>query len=185
MENPATTQVSLETIKEHMAEVKARAGFFVTQRRKDRNLYALLAETMALCETVRREGLEEALRQDIVARDLHGRNRVYVEQGSDVFLIVGRFVFEPEINRAASWRYTAALREADKRGLRSDELVEWLRSQGGINALFLARPVQARTARTKTLHLNTQITVPKDGAFTVTLRRDHRGFFDVVEQSNG
>ena len=170
----------LDDVHQRMQTLKAKAGFFVTQRRRDIDLYALLAETLAVCEIVQREKLEESLRRAVAARQSDDKNRSYIEQGSDVFVVVGRFVFEPEINRAASWRYSATLREASKRGLRSTNLVEWLRANGGMNALFRARPVRARTARTKTLHLNTQVEVPKTGPFTLTLRRDQRGFFDVL-----
>ena len=175
--------MNLTEIKARMAEVKQRAGFFVNQRRKDGELYEMLAETLAICETVATtDGMEDALREDIAARERNGRNRVYTERQSDVFVVVGRFVFEPEINRAASWRYSATLREAAKRGLTSRDLPLWLREHGGINALFRGRPVKARTSRTKTLHLNTQIEVSKDHAFTLTLRRDARGFFDVIHE---
>ena len=176
---------TLEDIENRMRALKTKAGFFVNQRRKDRDLYSLLAETLAVCETVQQGGMAEQLRQAVATRDIDGKNRSYVEQGSDVFVLVGRFVFEPEINRAASWRYSATLREASKRGLDSAGLVQWLRENGGINALFRGRPVQARTARTKTLHLNQQIEVPKGEAFTLTLRRDSRGFFDVMEVNDG
>ena len=174
---------ALGDIKAQMAEAKKKAGFFVTQRRRDIDLYAMLAETLAVCERVEAEGLEDALREDIAQRDRDGRNRTYVERNSDVYVLVGRFVFEPELNRAASWRYSATLREAAKAGLRSGELADWLRENGGINALFRARPVAARTARTKTLHLNAQVEVPKGRPFQIRLQRDKKGFFDVLEIS--
>jgi hypothetical protein len=172
--------MTLEAIKSRMADVKQRAGFFVTTRRKDLALYAMLAEALSVCEQVEAEGLEEALREDIAQRAVHGKNRSYVERNVDIYVVVGRFIFEPEINRAAAWRYCATLREAAKAGLRSDDMELWLRENGGINALFKSRPVKARTARTKTLHLNQQIEIPKGRAFTIRIARDHRGFFDVV-----
>ncbi|MBA4282018.1 hypothetical protein [Ralstonia sp.] len=173
------------TFRQDVAALKSRAAFFISQRRKDVDLYQVLADCLAICERAELSGEVEALRGEHLAAERARGKRAYFEQGADVFLIVGRAVFEPEVNRAASWRYTATLREAAKRQIRSVELVEWLREQGGINALFKARPVEARTARTKTLHLNAQVEVPKDGPFTLTLRRDARGFFDVLEAANG
>ena len=171
---------ALEHLRTRIAAVKGKAGFFVTQRRKDVELYGVLAECLALCETAERDGLTEALRQEVCSKPLDGRNRSYVEGQSDIFLIVGRLVFEPETARAATWRYSATLREASKAGIHSASLVDVLRSGGGINAFFRGRPVKSRTCHTKTLHLNAAIEVPKDADFTVTLRRDARGFFDVV-----
>lgn len=168
------------TIDDQIAALKGRARFFISQRRKDVDLYQVLADCMAICERAELDGDIDRLRADFIARERATGKRAYFERDADAFLIVGRSVFAPEVNRAACWRYTATMREAAKRQIRPGELVDWLRSQGGINALFKARPVEARTARTKTLHLNAQIKVPKDAAFTITLRRDARGFFDVV-----
>lgn len=171
------------TIESDIADLKGRAAFFISQRRKDIDLYQVLADCMAICERASLEGEVDRLRRDFLARQKDEGRRAYFEGDPDVFLIVGRSVFEPEVNRAACWRYTATMREAAKRQIRSTDLVEWLRSQGGINALFRARPVEARTARTKTLHLNEPLDVPKDEPFTITLKRDARGFFDLVRTS--
>lgn len=168
------------SIESDIAALKSRAAFFISQRRKDIDLYQVLADCMAICERADLDGEVQRLRSDFLARQKQEGRRAYFEADPDVFLIVGRSVFEPEVNRAACWRYTATMREAAKRQIRSGELVEWLRSSGGINALFRARPVAARTARTKTLHLNAPIDIPKGEPFTLTLRRDDRGFFDVL-----
>lgn len=171
----------MDDLMQRVRNAKERAGFFLSQRRKDLDLYGLLADTLAICEHVDAEGLLDTFREQVAAAPANGRNRVYTESGSDVYLVVGRAVFEPEINRAASWRYSATLREAAKRGLHSDRLANWLRGNGGVNALFRARPVKARTARTKPLFLTSQIEVPKDEVFTLRLRRCANGFFDVIE----
>jgi hypothetical protein len=161
-------------------DLKARASFFMSNRRKDIDLYRLLADCMSLCERVEMTGQLEGLKTRFLQEQKARGRRAYFEKNSDVFLIVGRCVFEPEINREASWRYIAAMREAHSRQIRPENLVEWLRSEGGINVLFKSRPLEARTAKTKTLNLNEPIEVPKDGSFTLTLKRDERGFFDVV-----
>jgi hypothetical protein len=181
MDDPADDL--LDTLFGEIEAVKRRAGFFMSQRRKDLDLYTLLSDTLTLCEQVEAGGHLEAMRRRVAAQPQAGRNRVYTEARSDVYVVVGRAVFEPELNRAASWRYSATLREAAKRQLRGAELGQWLRENGGINALFRARPVAARTARTKTLHLTTQVEVPRVGEVTLRLRRKSNGFFDVVSSS--
>lgn len=168
------------TLDDEIADLKRRSKFFVNQRRKDAGLYSVLADCLALCERVAGTPELERIRAATVAAQRADGKRAYFERDPDVYLIVGRAVFEPEANRAASWRYTATLREAAKRGLRSTDLVVWLKENGGINALFRGRPVEARTATTKTLHLKSPVTVPKEGRFSLTLARDARGFFDVV-----
>lgn len=173
------------TIEDDIVGLKRRASFFISQRRKDLDLYQLLADTLAICERASLEGEVNRLKAEFLARRKDEGRRVYFEGDPDVYLIVGRAVFEPEINRAASWRYTATLREASKLQLRSGDLVEYLRTNGGVNALFKARPVEARTSTTKVLNLTRPITVPKEQNFKVTLRRNSRGFFDVMEGPSG
>jgi len=167
-----------------ISALKQRAAFFISQRRKDIDLYDVLADCMALCERARDTGELKRLQDDFLARERAGGRRAYFERNADEYLIVGRYVFEPEVNRAACWRYTATMREAAKRQISPANLVAWLREQGGINALFRTRPVAARTAKTKTLHLTTAVTVPKDAPFTLTLQREPNGFFRVVEPPN-
>lgn len=158
--------------------LRDRASFFVTQRRKDLDLYRVLGDCMCLCAACSDADLEE-FRRRVLARAT-GR-RSYFEAGADAFLIVGRYVFEGQDKRRdATWRYTAVMREAAKRQISGSDLPDWLASNGGVNALFKSRPVAARTTTTKTLNLNQPISVPKDEAFTITLSRDARGFFDVV-----
>ena len=169
------------SIYDRVDALRDRATFFVSQRRKDIDLYKVLADCLAICEEASAMGLLDDLKKRVIQAPDYGRNRQYLNANADVYLVVGRLVFEGEKQRAATWRYTATLREAAKNNIASSDLVDWLRSNGGINALFKARDVKTRTAKTKTLNLNQQIEVPKDGAFTVTLRRDARGFFDVIE----
>jgi len=174
-----------DAVYDRISDLKRRASFFVSQRRKDIDLYEVLADCMAICEQAEAAGMVETLKKDfLIKRQSEATGRVYFETDPDVYLVVGGLVFEPEVNRAACWRYTATLREAAKVGIAAADLTDWLRRNGGINALFKGRPVQARTARTKTLNLNTQVAVPNDSPFTLTLRRDSRGFFDVIDQKD-
>jgi hypothetical protein len=167
------------TIDDRLAAVREKARFFAGKRRSDADLYVVLSECLAICETAEAEGQTDALKQRYL-RGKEGSNRRYFERDADVYLIVGRIVFEHESNRAACWRYTATMREAAKLDISAGELPGWLLANGGINALFRTRPVTARTCKTRTLHLTKAIEVNKSGAFTVTLRRTATGFFDVV-----
>ena len=163
--------------------LRERARFFAARRRSDGELYTLLGACLAVCEDVQREGRTSEVADAVRAKPARGRSRVYVERGSDVFHLVGRLVFEDDERRSANaHRYGATLREAAKQGIGGADLAGWLAENGGINALFRRRPVDARTLSTRTLHLNAPVTVPRDGTpFTVTLRHDGAGFFDVVE----
>jgi hypothetical protein len=163
--------------------LRSRAGFFRKQRRSDGELYHLLAQCLAMCEQCDRDpGLLDALKEAHLA-SLEGRR--YFETGADAPLVVGRMVFGGGHGREAAWRYTACMREAQKRQIASGDLPGWLMEHGGLNALFLGRPVKSRTAATKILHLSSRIRVPKDENFTVTLRRTERGHFDVISIIGG
>lgn len=156
-------------------------------RRKDGDLYALLALCLGICEDViasqREDELREIFRVSVDKRgeNNRGRGRRYAYPSSDAYILVVRYVMDNEDSRANKSRYAQALRVAADRGVRSDGLVEWLIDNGGINTLFKSRPVETTEVRTKTLHLNQQVTMPKTGTTTLTLRMDHRGFYDVEE----
>lgn len=174
--------MKLEDIDDRVKSIKERAGFFMAKRRKDAELYQMLADTMELCETVQREGLEIQFRKRVAAQHPNGRNRVFTEKGSDIYVVVSRAVFEPEINRGTSWRYCSAMREAAKRRIPGCDLASWLADNGGVQTLFEGRGVLAKSVTTKTLHLNAPVTVSKSAVIVLTLKRDRRGYFDVVEQ---
>jgi hypothetical protein len=70
-----------------------------------------------------------------------------------------------------------------KRQILSDTLVDWVQENGGLLTLYQGRERSVTQFRVKTLHLNSRVTVPKDGMVTLTLRRDGRGFFDVLSRN--
>ena len=161
-------------------DLRARAGWFNAKRRSDGQLYCLLADCLAICETAHNN--PNAIKAAYLARPLAtGKSRTYFETATDIYTIVGRWVFDAEKGRVGAWRYGTTLREAAKRGIAAGELASWLAGNGGVNALFRRRPVVARTAKTKTLHLTSQVTVPKEGPFTMILSRTGDGWFDVLE----
>ncbi|MCP1200096.1 hypothetical protein [Notoacmeibacter sp. MSK16QG-6] len=170
----------LDAVRQRIDAAKKNAKFFMARRRRDGKLYQLLAETLAICEYVAANDLLEAVRAEIAAKDRNGRNRTYAEKNSDLYLVVGRSVFEPEMNREGSWRYSVTLREAARRQIRSGDLAAWLSENGGVNTLFKGRGVLASASTTKTLHLNQPVEVRQGVDITLRLRMDHRGFFNVI-----
>lgn len=170
------------------ARVKALNGGLPI-RRKDGSLYALLAGCMFICEKVQREQLEPELHEAVRVRvDIRGENnagkgRRFAFKDADAFTLVCRYVLSAD-NRQSAYRYATTLREASKRQISSGELTSWLTKNGGVQALFLTRPVDARSAKTKILHLTESIEYPKNGEFVVTLEYDGRGHFIPKKHNN-
>ena len=159
--------------------LKERAALFAGVRRRD-DLYAALGACLTLCEDIRLARQEEEVRAAIAAKAKGARSRTYAETETDVHVLLCRYIFEHEGEaRHGAWRYGVSLREAAKRQISGADLPAWLASNGGLRALFLARPVEARSLSTKTLHLTSPITAPKEEPFTVTLRYNGQGAFDV------
>lgn len=179
---PATTSISREA--ERLRQV-ALAGP-IGKRHSSFELYDLLDGCFNLALRCKREPDDaSALRDLVAASPLAGRNRTYVERGSDEFSLVCRYVFSKlrskSAERSNASRYAHCLREAHKRNI--VQLGRFLREHGGVNGLFLRRPLAAVTVITKTLQLAQRITVPKDGTFSVTLQRTAENTYEVVGHS--
>lgn len=162
--------------------LQQQAGTIVARRQSDGVLYSVLVGCMKLCERCIDPAEEAELRR--LCRSippLPGKKRTYVERGSDVYQLAARFVFQGESNSANTNRYAISLRMAAQMQIRSDALGEWLRENGGVNALYLRRPLDRVTVSTKCLRLTSAITVPKSGPFTITLRRTPENAYEVVE----
>lgn len=146
------------------------------------DLYRVLAPCMELCERAERDkSEEEKLRALVADQPAHGRNRVYVEANSDIYTCVCRFIFSDPKRRTESFRYAAALREAAKRQVGSGDLVSYLSKNGGVSALYFARPLAVSSVKTKTLHLTEPTHVHRDREFTLTLRWQTDNSFKVLE----
>ena len=139
----------------------------------------MLADCLSLAKICERFNLTEQLKQHIISKS---KKRTYFEKDADVYLVVGRYMFEDTKARAACWRYTATIREAAKRQIDSGDLAQWLNDNGGINALFRERPKVQRSNKTRTLHLRSSVEVEIDKPFTITLKSDGTGFFEVLNQ---
>jgi len=145
------------------------------------DLYRVLTQSLELCEAaLATNSGQDELRQ-LVAADAETGRRRYVERGSDVYTTACRFVFSGDECHANMCRYAHALREASRLGLTSATLFEHLKSEGGVNALYLRRPLSALTKTLKIVQLDRSITVPKSGRFTLTLERAPNNVFAVIE----
>ncbi len=170
------------SIAEFARALQTTAGDIVARRVSDSSLYAVLAGCMEICERCRDAAEEAELRRLCAALPpLPGRNRTYVERGSDIYQAVARFVFHGEKKSANMNRYAHSLRQAALLQIRSSDLAAWLATEGGINALYLRRPLTRTTVSTKCLRLSESITVPKDKPFTLTLRRSPENVYIVME----
>lgn len=163
-----------------LSALRERASFFASKRRSDADLYKVLGDTMQLCERALKEGFVDTLRERLCSKPASARNRIYVERNADVYLIVGRLVFEQEKRRDACWRYTATMREAAKRGISGSSLPDWLLENGGINALFRTRKGASRTRKTKTIYLSTSVTFEVGEVLILNLVPQPDGTFEVL-----
>lgn len=87
-------------------------------------------------------------------------------------------------DRAKSLRAKAHAGPIGKRQLKPENLPQFLRTQGGLNALYLRRPLTRTSVRTKVLHLTESVEIPKDGEITLALKRTPENTFEVLAISN-
>lgn len=151
-------------------------------RHKSLKLYELLGRVAEVCEVARGDNTGE-LNEIIRQQPLLGRNRTYVNKSTDVYLKVCRLIFHQERHYANTCRYASALREAAVRNIQSRDLSRYLREQGGINSLYLARPLAQTSISTKCLRLAETVHVPKGGTLRLVLEHQPDNTFRVVEAS--
>lgn len=156
----------------------------VPVRRRDMVLYEALASCLALCEYVQAEGLIEELRAAVIEDPTgpRGKGGRFVKSTSDVYTMVCRYAFGNPKDRSSIVKYSQTLREAVARQISSHRLALYLKANGGTRALYLkVRTDNGSTGSKRTLHLNEAADYPLVGPFTLTLRYDGKGFFDVLE----
>jgi hypothetical protein len=150
------------------------------------DLYKLLGDCAVLARDCDRNPEDrQALVELIQPVRNTGRSRAgQVNSTSTNSQLVCRLVFSrsasPRLNTANASRYGKALEEAARRGIDPIHVGGWLKQNGGVNALFLARPLEAREVRTKSLLLTEAQTIPKHGVVTLALKRTEDGRYDVV-----
>lgn len=154
------------------------------QRMSSVALYRHLVACMQLAEECEADAQKLAEVKELFKAQAVGKRR-WVESNTSTAMMVCRFVWDTEKDSSAvrtnAWRYGTALDVAREEGVASDGLMERLRN-GGVNSLFQRRKIRSTPARTKTLYLDRQITVPPDAAFWLRLRRNANGWFDLLEQ---
>jgi hypothetical protein len=143
-------------------------------------LYGVMATCMELCERCDRDPAEQAQLERLFGEQPRSGNRRYVEKGSDIYVLVCRFVFT-ETDRTNAMRYASALREAGKMQIASSQLSDWMKENGGVNALYFRRPLDTRQVKTKCLRLAKQIQFSRDTPLSLTLRWRDDNTFDVWE----
>lgn len=160
----------------------------IGKRHTSFELYELLGKCMGLAERCTPSTVDYDELRRLVISNRDGRNRRYLERASDEFILVCRFVFgglkSAATERSNASRYACSLRQAQSIGLTSATLAEHLRDKGGVNALFLHRPLAARRVSTKILHLDRAVDMPKNALVRLTLRRLPDGTFEVVTYEN-
>lgn len=145
-------------------------------------LYGVLASCLNLCERCDRDAGELGELQRLFKEQPVTGKRRYVEKDSDIYVLVCRFVFT-ETDRTNAMRYASALREAAKLQVSSADLRGYLKDNGGVNALYFKRPLDARSVKTKCLRLADQIEFSRDAPFSLTLRWRDDNTFDVLKEN--
>lgn len=165
-------------------------------RRKDNQLYEILAECLSVCEEVIRDNLIAELREvtrvsvnerqarGTVSRaeSNNGKGRRYVNATSDAFTVVTRFVMWESETSANLSRYSSCIREAHKRGISPRMLPSWLRQNGGFVALYRDRQDRAVIRSTRTLYLDAPVDFQIGVPLTITVVPQGGGKFSL---SNG
>ena len=169
------------TLADFASRLRERAGRIVANRQSDATLYSVLVGCMELAERCSTPEDEQTLRK--LAGELPlpaSKKRHYIEKGSDIYQLVSRYIFHGDVSSANINRYAICLRQAAQRQINSAALGEWLANNGGVNALYLRRPLLRTTVLTKCLRLTSQIEAPKDKPFTLTLRRTPENEYEVL-----
>lgn len=159
----------------------ARAMMPMRKRGANTELYSALVLALQASELCISDIEQDvALGRAVADLPKGNKNRQYVERGSDSYQRVCRYIFFGEEHTANINRYSHALREAGRQGVRSQELLERLRD-GGVNQFYLRRPLHSETISTRCIRLSRQITHEKSAEFTLTLRRNDDNSYAILE----
>lgn len=152
-------------------------------RRKDAQLYALLAECLSICEDVLRDGLQAELREAVrVSVNVRGANnagkgRRFAFKDADAYTLVARAVLEGIDNRNSVYRYSSALRAAGERQIHSDDLTDWLTRHGGVASLYRGRERPNIDRSTKRIILDRPVCYKVGVPITITVEASSAGVF--------
>lgn len=146
-------------------------------------LYSVLGNCLKLVKRIQMDAYAYAeLKKMFLAQPHTNVKGRWLEKGSDAFVLVCRYVFT-ETDRTNAMRYAQALREADKLQIAADDLAGWLKRNGGVNALYMRRPLNDIPVQTKTLRLTRSILFKRTEPFTVTLQWNTHNAFRVIRQT--
>lgn len=153
------------------------------KKHADIGLYKTLAACLEICEVCQRDKKELAVLDRLISElpILNGRNRLFVEKGSDIYQRTCRYVFHGEEHTGNIYRYAVCLREAAKQKITSATITETLTKSGGVNRFFLQRPDTAPTVSTKCLRLDRQVSHHKSETIVLKLRRNKTGGYRVLD----
>ncbi len=158
----------------------ARALMPMRRRGANSQLYNALVLALQASEICLADPAQaESLRELIATLPRGEKNRQFVERSSDVFQRVCRYVFFGEECHANISRYAISLREAQKQGVGSTELLGCLRD-GGVNQFYLKRHLDRQIISTKCIRLDKQIAHNKGEPFTLVLKRKPDNSYDVI-----
>lgn len=144
-------------------------------------LYDVLSSCLLICEKCLYDETEYRKIETLFQEQEKTGNRRYIEKGSDIYVLVCRYIFT-NTDRTNAMRYASTLREAAKRQISSEQLVSYMKNNGGINALYFSRPLSERSVKTKTLRLADQIQFSRDKPFRLTLEWKDDNTFKVLFQ---
>ena len=168
---------------------RCQADYIVARHTKhaDAKLYRVLQDCLKICEVCMIDAEENKILNGMIADlvPLAGKNRIYVEAGSDIYQRVCRFIFYREENTANINRYAITLREAAQRQINSQQLATYLVHNGGISGLYLQRPLVANKVSTKCLRLTETIQHQKDARIIITLLRQSNNSYKVLSLMGG
>lgn len=171
---------SFSDFQSKLDDLNKRARVFTRDKRNRSDLYQVISDCMSICEQAERRGFTKRIREMVEVRKSESET---LDPKADHIDIIGRYIFEPTSGKNNAWRYIASIREAYKRQLSSETIIQWLTNHGGLSALFFERKVTRDTVSTRLLRLNSTIILPKRGTFTLKLKRTYNGYFDVVSNS--
>lgn len=167
-------QGTADDLREAASNLGKRANSFV--------IYDLLGDCMQLAERINDDDSARIALLERFRGQNAGGNRRYIMANTDNYLLVCRYVFHDQNDKAkrnAAWRYGVALSVAAKMGIAGREIAQTLKEKGGINTFFQRRKQPRELVRAKILRLTKQIEIPSNRPFTLTLRRLPDNVFEV------
>lgn len=163
---------------------RVRFALNETKRMTRTQLMRFLGLCYSMALSPMEDGLEKRLYEGIrQVRVFAGQNPVFAID-KDPLSLVTRFVFSSvrERSRSNVSRYVGALRVLADQGVQPDELLDAIKEQGGLTALYYqSRDTGQTTLIRAKLNLNTTIKVQKNRVYNLKFKLTVTGNADVLE----